>query len=72
MHRLTGLWQSVTNPSIRHIYGVLTELLLVISDQVFQTTCAAGRRVLSWAERHDPCSLVDEVRELGHASRDAP
>ena len=53
---------------VRHIYEVLTELLLLISDQA-SNDARRWREVLRWAERHDPRLLVDEVRELGLASR---
>ena len=53
---------------LRGIYGTLTELLLLISDESADDR-QRWEEVGQWAERHDPDALVDDVRELGHASR---
>ena len=53
---------------VRRIYEVFTELLLLISEPS-SNDVRRWREVLGWTEQHDPRLLVDEVRELGLASR---
>ena len=52
---------------LRRLYDILTELLLLITNQPSDDT-DRWHGVAKWTRRHDLDTLIDEVRELGAAS----